>query len=96
MDTLEPEDILELLHDEIHQFLIKEAGEFLDHDMIDITLETLESGELSVVIDLQIEITSYSNLNVEILAEKALAHGIRIADEVCPKYTKIHGKLQTK
>ena len=95
MDTLEPEDILELLHDEIHQFLIGEAGEFLDHDIIDISLETLESGELSVEIDLQIEITSYSNLNAELLAEKALAHGIKIADEVCPKYTKIRGKLRT-
>ncbi len=96
MDVLEPEEILELLYDEIHKFLVEEAGEFLDQDLIDITLETLESGELNIEIDLHLEISSYSHLNVELLAEKALAHGIKIADEICPQYTKVRGNLQKK
>ena len=94
MDVLEPEDILELIYEEIHKFLVEEAGENLDQDLIDITVETLESGELNIEIDLQLEIVSYSHLNVELLAEKALAHGIKIADEVCPQYTKIRGNIQ--
>jgi hypothetical protein len=96
MDVLDPEEILELLYNEIHSFLVSEAGEDLDQDLIDITLETSESGELNIELDLQLEITSFSRLDVQLLAEKALAHGIKIADEVCPPYTKIHGHLQKK
>ena len=96
MDILEPEEILELLYDEIHKFLVEEAGEFLDNDIIDISLETLESGELNIEIDLQLEITAYSHLNVDQLAEKAIAHGIKIADEVCPQFIKIHSRFQKK
>ena len=96
MDVLDPEEILELLYNEIHKYLVAEAGEDLDQDQIDITLETLESGELNLELDLQLEITSFSHLDVQLLAEKALAHGIKIADEVCPPYTKIIGHLQKK
>lgn len=96
MDVLEPEEILELLYVEIHKFLVEEAGEDLDQDLIDITLKTLDSGELNIEIDLQLEISSFSHLNVDLLAEKALAHGIKIADEVCPQINKISGNLQKK
>jgi len=96
MDVLDPEEILELLYTEIHKYLVAAAGEDFDQDLIDISLETLDSGELNIEIDLQLEIASYSHLNVELLAEKALAHGIKIADEVCPAYTKIHGHLKKK
>ena len=96
MDVLDPEEILELLYDGIHRYLVTEAGEDLDQDLIDISLETLDSGELNIEIDLQLEIASYSNLNVQLLAEKALTHGIKIADEVCPPYIKIRGHLKKK
>lgn len=94
MDVLDPDEILELLYEEIHKFLIDKAGEDLDQDIIDITLETSESGELSIELDLQLEVASFSGLDVQSLAEKALAHGIKIADEVCPQYVKIHGHVQ--
>lgn len=96
MKVLDPEEILELLYNEIHEYLVAEVGEDLDQDLIDITLKTLESGELNIEIDLQLEIASYSHLNVQLLAEKALSHGIKIADEVCPPHSKVRGHLQKK
>ena len=96
MDVLDPDEILELLYEEIHKFLIEEAGEELDQDIIDIALEISESGELSIELDLELEIASFSGLDVQQLAEKALAHGIKVADEVCPQYIKVHGHVQKK
>ena len=79
-----PDEILDLLYEEIHNYLVTQAGEDLGHDIIDINIETSDDGELTVEINLTLEIRAYSNLNAEELAEKAIAHGIKIADKVCP------------
>jgi hypothetical protein len=80
----DPDEILDLLYEEIHNFLIAQAGEDLGHDIIDINIETSDNGELTIEINLALEIRAFSTLNAKELAEKAIAHGIKIADKVCP------------
>ncbi len=96
MFQTDPEDILDLLYEEIHKFLVSQVGEELDNDIIDINLETSDNKGLTVEISLALEIRAFSNLNVEELAEKAIAHGIKIADEVCPSFIKVDGHLRDK
>jgi len=81
---IDPDEILDILYEEIHNFLVSQAGQDLSHDIIDINIETSDKGELTVEINLELEIQAFSNLNAEELAEKAIAHGIKIADKVCP------------
>ena len=96
MSQTDPEEILDLLYEEIHKFLVSQVGEDLDHDIIDINLESQENEGLKIEISLDLRIRAFSDLNVEEIAEKAIAHGIKIADEVCPSFTKIHGHLRDK
>lgn len=87
---MNPDDLLDFLYEEIHKFLITEAGEELGHDEIDISLETSEKGELNIEISLFLEVTAFSKLDVEELSKKAIAYGGVIADKVCPTLVKLH------
>ncbi len=87
---MNPDDLLDYLYEEIHNFLVTEAGEELGHDEIDISIETSEKGELNIEISLFLEVTAFSKLDVEELSKKAIAYGGVIADKVCPPLVKLH------
>ncbi|MHA1976095.1 MAG: hypothetical protein ACW98F_03515 [Candidatus Hodarchaeales archaeon] len=87
---MNPDDLLDYLYEEIHNFLVNEAGEELGHDEIDITIETSENGELNIEFSIFLELTAYAKLNVEELTKKAIAYGGEIADKVCPPLVKLH------
>ena len=78
------EPLLELIYDKIHSFLSERLGEDLNSDMIDIEIESKESGEIVVNIDLYLEIQPFSSHDIEKLASEAVEDGIIVADKVCP------------
>ncbi len=89
MDSLvanELDGILEQLYFKIQQFLVIQVGEDLDQDLIDISLETTDNGELIVNIDLYLELSPFSTYDVQKVAEEAVKHGIKEADHICPLY----------
>ncbi|UCG89977.1 MAG: DUF3194 domain-containing protein [Candidatus Heimdallarchaeota archaeon] len=86
MVTIELDEILDQLYIKIQQFLITNVGEDLDQDLIDISLETTEDGELIVNIDLYLELSPFSNYDVQKVAEDAVKYGIKEADQICPSY----------
>ncbi|UCG04472.1 MAG: DUF3194 domain-containing protein [Candidatus Heimdallarchaeota archaeon] len=90
--TYEFDEILDQLYSKIKQFLHTKVGEDLDQDLIDISLETTENGELIVNIDLYLELSPFSNFNVQEVAEEAVKHGIKEADQICPYVIKIQNK----
>jgi hypothetical protein len=87
---MNPDEILEYLYEEISQFLVTEAGEELENNEIDITLETIDKGEMNIEISLFLEVTAFSKLDVEELSKKAIAYGGMLADKVCPPLVKLH------
>jgi hypothetical protein len=86
---MNPDDLLDYLYEEIHKFLVTEAGDELGHSEIDITLESSDKGELNIEISLFLEVTAFSKLDVEELSKKAIAYGGVIADKVCPPLVKL-------
>lgn len=80
------DEILDHLYLKIKQFLQTKVGEDIDQDLIDISLETTENGELIINIDLYLELSPFSNFNVKEVAEEAVKHGIKEADQICPSY----------
>ncbi len=89
MDSLitnELDEILDQLYLKINQFLQTKVGEDIDQDLIDISLETTENGELIIHIDLYLELSPFSNFNVQEVAEEAVKHGIKEADQIFPSY----------
>lgn len=82
----ELDEILDQLYVRIQQFLEEKVGEDLDQDLIDISLETSENGELIVGIDLYLELSPFSNYDVQKIAEEAINHGIKAADLICPPF----------
>ncbi len=89
MSSLNPDDLLEYLYEEITTFLVKEAGEELGHNEIDITLKSTEKGEINIEISLVIELTAFSNINAEELSKKAISYAEVIADKHCPPLVKL-------
>jgi hypothetical protein len=83
-DQHELDDILDLLYDTIHQFLEKKLRSELDHDVIDISIETDDQGGLKVTIDLSLEISPFSKHDVEKVAEEAISHAGQLADKLIP------------
>ncbi|MFX0122877.1 MAG: DUF3194 domain-containing protein [Candidatus Hodarchaeota archaeon] len=89
----EIDEILDQLYLKIKQFLQMKVGEDVDQDLIDISIETTERGELIVNIDLYLELSPFSNFNVQEVAEEAVKHGIKEADQIFPSYIiKIQNK----
>ncbi|MFX0014641.1 MAG: DUF3194 domain-containing protein [Promethearchaeota archaeon] len=86
MTTDDMEDILDQLYIKIQQFLTDKIGEDLNQDLIDISLETTEKGELIVNIELFLELSPFSKYNVQEIAEEAVKHGIKEADQLCPPF----------
>jgi hypothetical protein len=82
----ESDEILDQLYLRIHQFLSSKVGEDLDQDLIDISLETKETGELIINIDLYLELSPFSSFDVQEIADKAVKYGIKEADRLCPSY----------
>jgi len=82
----ESDEILDQLYLRIHQYLFSKVGEDLDQDLIDISLETTENGELIINIDLYLELSPFSSFNVQEIAEEAVKYGIKEADQLCPSY----------
>ncbi|MHA2202251.1 MAG: DUF3194 domain-containing protein [Candidatus Hodarchaeales archaeon] len=82
----ELDEILDQLYLKIKQYLQTKVGEDVDQDLIDISLETTENGELIIHIDLYLELSPFSNFNVQEIAEEAVKHGIEEADQICPSY----------
>ena len=87
------DEILDQLYTKIKQFLHTKVGEDIDQDLIDISLEITEKGELIVNIDLYLELSPFSSFNVQEIAEEAVKHGIKEADQICPSYiVKVQNK----
>lgn len=86
LTTDDMEDILDQLYIKIQQFLTDKIGEDLNQDLIDISLETTEKGELIVNIELFLELSPFSKYNVQEIAEEAVKHGIKEADQLCPPF----------
>ncbi len=80
------DDIIEAVYSEIHHFLISKVGEDLDHDLIDINVELKDKEELFIEISLYLELSTFSNQEVQKIAEDAIKKGISTADQVCPSY----------
>lgn len=80
------DDIIEAVYSEIHLFLISKVGEDLDHDLIDINVELKDKEELLVEISLYLELSTFSNQEVQKIAEDAIKKGMRTADLVCSSY----------
>ncbi len=90
----ELDEILDQLYNKIHQFIVAKVGEDLDQDLIDISLETTENGELVINIDLYLELSPFSNYDVQKIAEEAVNLGIKTADQICPPFiVNIRGSL---
>ncbi|MFX1505153.1 MAG: DUF3194 domain-containing protein [Promethearchaeota archaeon] len=82
----ESDEILDRLYLKIKQFLYTKVGEDLDQDLIDISLETTENGELNINIDLYLELSPFSRFDVQEVAEEAVEYGIKEADQIFPSY----------
>ncbi|MFX0208770.1 MAG: DUF3194 domain-containing protein [Candidatus Hodarchaeota archaeon] len=82
----ELDEILDQLYIKIQQFLVTKVGEDLDQELIDINLETTENGELIVGIDLYLELSPFSSYDVQKIADEAVKHGIKEADQIFPSY----------
>lgn len=88
------DEIIDHLYIKIHQFLEAEVGEDLEEDLIDLSLETTENGELIININLYLELSPFSDYNIQKIAEEAVQQGIRTADQICPPFiTKIRDQL---
>ena len=90
MSITNPDDLIDYLYEEIHRFLVEEAGEELGHDEIDISLTTAKNGEIHIEINIFLELAAYSNIDVEDLIKRAIDHGGELADKVCPALVKSH------
>ncbi len=87
------EEILEKIYTDVHHFLVTSVGEDLDQDIIDIDLE-MKNEELIVEIHVYIELSTFSNLNVQKIAEDAIMSGISTADKICPRFVvQVHNSL---
>ena len=87
MDSLsidELDEILDQLYRKIHHFLIQKVGDDLNHKLIDISLETTENGELTVNIDLSLELSPFSKFKAQEIADEAVKYGIKEADQIFP------------
>ncbi len=80
----ELDEIIDQLYVNIHQFLSTKVGEDLSNDMIDINLELSDNEELVINIELYLELSPFSNHDVQKIAEEAVEHGIKAADQICP------------
>ncbi len=78
--------IIDQLYDRIHQYLVVKVGEELNEDLIDISLETTNDNEIKVTIDLYLEISPFSDLDVKKLANEAVEHGIKFTDQILPEF----------
>ncbi|MFW9856869.1 MAG: DUF3194 domain-containing protein [Candidatus Thorarchaeota archaeon] len=83
-DSYELDEVLDLLYVAIHQFLEKKLRSELDQDVIDISVEIENHGGLKVTIDLYLEISPFSKHDVKKVAEEALSHAGKLADEIIP------------
>lgn len=89
------EDILEKIYSDVHRFLVNSVGEDLDQNLIDINLE-MRNEELIVEIFLYIELSTFSNQDVQKIAEDAVMSGIATADKICPTFiVQVHNSLRT-
>ena len=93
MTNNELDEILDQIYLKIKQFLSSKVGEDLDQDLIDISLETSENGELNINIDLYLELSPFSHFDVQKIAEEAVKYGIEEADQICPPFVV---KIQKK
>ncbi|MFX0182973.1 MAG: DUF3194 domain-containing protein [Candidatus Hodarchaeota archaeon] len=83
---IELDEVIDQLYTQIHQFLKSKVGEDLDQDIIDINLELTANKEIIVNIELYLELSTYSKLNVEKIANDAINHGISVADQIFPPF----------
>ena len=91
----ELDEIIDQLYVKIHQFLTTKVGEDLSTDMIDINLEITNNEELMINIELYLELSPFSEYDVQKIAEEAVEHGIKAADQMCPPLI-VHIKSQNK
>ncbi len=91
----ELDEIIDQLYVKIHQFLATKVGEDLSDDMIDINLELSDNEELIINIELYLELSPFSNFDVQKIAEEAVEHGIKAADQMCPPFV-VRIKSQNK
>lgn len=83
-DLKELDEILDWLYVAIHQFLENKLRSELDQDLIDISIETDNQGELKIIIDLYLEISPFSKYDVQKVAEEAITHAGQLADKLIP------------
>ncbi|NHJ00648.1 MAG: DUF3194 domain-containing protein [Candidatus Heimdallarchaeota archaeon] len=77
--------IIDQVYLEVHSFLQKKLGKKLDHDLIDINLELTDENEIIIEVELYVELSALSGLEVQKVAEEAIAHATKITDELLPK-----------
>ncbi len=94
MSDLDSDEILEQIYNAIHEFLLSQAGEELDLDLIDINLEFNDSNELQIELDLSLQVAAYSDIEVDKLARDAVKCGIEVADKICPRFIKVKGQMR--
>jgi hypothetical protein len=93
--VIDLEEIVEKIYSDVHHFLITNVGEDLDQDIIDINLE-MKNEELFVEIYLYLELSTFSDQDVQKIAEAAIMSGINTADKICPPViVQVHNSLQS-
>ncbi len=82
----ELDEIIDQLYIDIHQYLVKKLGTELSEDIIDINLETRANNEVMIEISLYLELSPFSDHDVQNIAEEAVKRGIEEADRVLPDF----------
>ncbi len=80
------DEIIDQLYLRIHKFLVNKVGDDLIQDLIDINIESEDNGEITINLELNLEISPFSDHNVQVVAKEAIKDGIKLADQICPSY----------
>ncbi len=89
----ELDEIVDQIYLEVHSFLQKKLGTKLDHDLIDINLELTEEDEINIEVEIYVELSTISDIEVQKVVEAAIAHAAEYTDDLLPK---ILVKIRTK
>lgn len=77
------EEIIELIYEAIHFYLVDKLGDDLDNDIIDINVNLDQNKELKVEIDLKTEVIPFSSHDIEKITKEAIEKGVLKADSLC-------------
>lgn len=81
----ELDEIIDQVYLEVHGFLQRKLGTNLDHDLIDINIELTEENEINIEVEIYVELSTISDLEVQKVVEAAIAHAVEYTDDLLPK-----------